>query len=110
MQGKRGGERAIIDYEEPMRRVRKKETEKGKRTSIEMMRGKERGSEREREGGGGTIRARESRNVRSTEGEERELRNSESGRKEERQEGEYGRRELLTVHCLYEPPKSRHTP
>lgn len=47
MQGKRGGERAIIDYEEPMRRVRKKETEKGKRTSIEMMRGKERGSERE---------------------------------------------------------------
>lgn len=39
--------------------------------------------------------------------EERERR---GGRREGPREGEYSRRELLTVHCLYEPPESRHTP
>lgn len=48
----------------------------------------------------------ESRDARSTREGTRER---ERKRKRERKGG-YSRRELLTVHCLYEPPESRHIP
>lgn len=94
-----------------MRRVRKREIEEGKRSLREMMRRKGKrgkGVVRERKRGGMHDKS-ERKSQCAIDGGGR-ARTQKQREREGRQEGEYGRRELLTVHCLYEPPESRHTP